>query len=190
MKLTKNYQSVYQDMFKCYGKQNWWPAESEWEMMIGAILVQNTNWTNVEQSIMNLNTLTHFKPQKLRNLTTDQLIPAIQRSGFYKNKSKTIEYLLAFFEEYNFDIELVDEMFDTEDLRKALLSIKGIGFETADDILLYAFNRPVFIADTYSRRLVSYLENQLLDNMSLLELQEFHALIDEYGMTYISKLKS
>ncbi|MEJ1312811.1 endonuclease III [Latilactobacillus sakei] len=204
MNTNTDYYKVFKELLNEYGEQNWWPAESDWEMMVGAILVQNTSWSNVEKSIENLKLSTLFSPHKISNLRYQELIDHIKPSGFYKAKSNTIRSLFSFFEDYHFDIRKIDDTFNTKELRKELLKIKGIGPETADDILLYVFNRPIFIADLYARRLFAFIENKdintitynslkttlepkLAEKMSVKELQEFHALIDEFAMEYINK---
>lgn len=130
------------------------------------------------------------------------MIDLIRPSGFYKNKSKSIISLFNFFKGNEWDIERInDEYTDTKELRKVLLAIHGIGNETADVLLLYIFNRSVFVADTYSRRLISFFEeipikdlNYLnvkqtmeneLSNFSLIDFQEFHALIDDFSKEFI-----
>ncbi|MGR3741825.1 endonuclease III domain-containing protein [Companilactobacillus sp. DQM5] len=200
-----DYYFLYNFLYKKFGPQYWWPADSEWEMMIGAILVQNTNWKNVEKSLSNLKRKTNLEPQVILTLSQGELIKLIKPSGFYINKSKSIFSLLRFFKQYNWNIRLINEKYiSTNELRKALLNIHGIGDETADVILLYIFNRRVFVADKYSRVLISELEGidykkltyqkvksmmeSELNNMNTIQLQEFHALIDEHSSDFLNSI--
>lgn len=140
-----------------FDSSSWWPFETVYEMVIGAFLVQNTTWKNVEKSLGQLREKTQFDPNKIRDLSQDDLIHLIHSSGFHQNKSRNI---MAFFQW----IELFDDDFLQikahygQQLREELLKKRGIGPETADVILLYAFKEPHFIADTYARRLFEKLE--------------------------------
>jgi len=199
-----NYYETFQEILSKHGHQGWWPAESDWEMMIGAVLVQNTSWTNVQKSITNLKEITDFNPALILNTPQKKLIDAIKPSGFYNAKSKTIKELFTLLSKHKFNLIYLNKNHTTNELRNILLSVTGIGPETADDILLYVFNRPVFIPDSYTRKLVAFLENvefkslsyqslkrdlepSIINQMTLSELQEFHALIDEYGTEFINK---
>lgn len=189
-------------MFQLFGPQFWWPSKSDCETLIGAILVQNTNWKNVEKSLCNLRNQTNFNPQLLSNLPLEQLKTLIKPSGFYNAKAQTIKAALAFIQQYQFDWQKITQHFSQTELRRQLLEIKGIGHETADVLLLYIFNFPVFIADTHARQLINslesptvplktylqiknYIEPQLLPKMSVKDFQEFHALIDDHLLDYL-----
>ena len=99
-----DYTSIYRNMLSIYGKQYWWPSESDCETIIGTILVKNTNWNNVEKSINNLKNATNFDPNKILNINNDYLKELIKPSGFYKAKSNTIIKTLQFFKQYNFNV--------------------------------------------------------------------------------------
>lgn len=189
---------LFETLLKEMGPQGWWPAESKPEIILGAILVQNTNWSNVEKSLENLKVITQFSSHKIKRLSLEELELLIRPSGFYKNKAQTIKAVFAWFEQYNWDYQFINQQYG-EKLREELLTIKGIGFETADVLLVYIFDRPVFIADAYARRLFGWLQDETFDTYNNLykiiklpedftdtEAQEFHGLIDEFGKRYLT----
>lgn len=141
---------IYEKMLAKQGIQRWWPADSVFEMMLGAILVQNTNWRNVEQAIANL--ATFIEPEKIRDMPLEELSQRIRPSGFYNQKALKIKAFVAWFGRYHFDVaEVKKQPFDV--LRAELIGIKGIGTETADCMLAYAFDKPVVVVDAYTRRI-------------------------------------
>ncbi len=143
--------TVYQRLLEAYGTQDWWPADSIFEVMVGAILTQNTAWTNVEKAIGNLKHAKYLMPEGLLALSDEVLAQLIRPSGYFNVKSKRLKNLCLWIAENGGESKLAE--LDTETLRSSLLQVNGIGPETADDILLYAFERPVFVIDTYTRRL-------------------------------------
>jgi endonuclease-3 related protein len=184
-----------------YGPRNWWPAETALEMMVGAILTQNTNWKNVEKAIENLKKKSLISLDALYSVSTAELAQEIRQAGYYNIKARRLKNLINFIvNHYHGDLDtlLGDE---TRTLRRGLLSVNGIGPETADSILLYAANRPVFVIDAYTHRILSrhgmteeqvtYQELQELfmdnlpDDSSL--FNEFHALIVETGKDFCRK---
>jgi endonuclease-3 related protein len=184
-----------------YGPRNWWPAETALEMMVGAILTQNTNWKNVEKAIENLKKKSLISLDALCSVSTSELAQEIRPAGYYNIKARRLKNLIDFIvNHYHGDLDtlLGDE---TRTLRRGLLSVNGIGPETADSILLYAANRPVFVIDAYTHRILSrhgmteeqvtYQELQELfmdnlpDDSSL--FNEFHALIVETGKDFCRK---
>jgi len=184
---------VYQKLLTTYGKQYWWPAETPFEVCIGAILTQNTNWQNVEKAIQNLKKHGITTPEKILTTPTHKLQLLIKPAGFYKQKSQYLKNLSAFLLQ-NKNIENLKKE-NTETLRKKLLKVKGIGKETADSILLYALDKEIFVIDAYTKRLFHRLkitkkENENYDklrqlveksfkehNATLEDYKEFHALI-------------
>lgn len=190
-----NIRQLFELLNKQLGRQNWWPAKSIEEMLIGMVLIQNTNWKNVDKSLYNLREATDFDLDKLLALSLEDLRSLIQPSGFYKNKSIYVRSLLIAYRD-EFDNW---EKLSTQSLRKQLLNLKGIGNETADVLLLYYFHRTTFVADNYSMRLFQnlhafndkptymQLKNSVQADFDFTpdEASEFHALIDEFG-----KLKS
>ena len=180
---------IYRRLNECYGPQHWWPADSPFEVMVGAILTQNTSWANVEKAINNLKEVNALNIHTLIELSEENLAKLIRPSGYFNIKSKRLKNFAHWFEtegRFNRLKEL-----DDQTLRKRLLKVNGIGPETADDILLYAFERPFFVIDTYTRRLFKtlnlisgdepyealrqYFESSLTPDITL--FKEYHALI-------------
>ena len=145
---------VYELLFASFGPQHWWPGDTPFEIMVGAILTQNTNWRNVSRAIENIKAKKLLEPKRLYKHR--RMIPAlIKPSGFYRLKSRRLSAFLEYFiEQYDADINSMKRM-PTARLRKELLGVTGIGQETADSILLYAVRRPVFVVDAYTRRIFS-----------------------------------
>jgi endonuclease-3 related protein len=181
--------TVYERLFTTYGPQYWWPANSAFEILVGAILTQNTAWSNVEKAIANLVSAGSLNADIINTLPDDKLAEFIRPSGYFNIKAKRLKNFCRWFD-YQGGFESLEQL-NTQTLRISLLEINGIGPETADDILLYAFNRPVFVIDTYTRRLFSKLnvingdeqyetlrewfEKTLTPNVPL--YNEYHALI-------------
>lgn len=182
-------EQVYQQLYQQYGPQHWWPAETPFEVMVGAVLTQNTAWSNVERAIANLKANNCLTPEHILSVPIIRLAKWLQPSGYFNIKAKRLRNLCQWYVE-NGQFEVVSS-WDTGELRHALLSVNGVGPETADDILLYAFDRPVFVIDAYTRRLFSRLglldhdegyehlrkhfEQQLPSKSSM--FNEYHALI-------------
>ncbi|OKL47896.1 hypothetical protein BSR29_05255 [Boudabousia liubingyangii] len=127
----------------------WWPGESDFEIMVGAILTQNTAWTNVEYALANLKSENLMDPQALLDCSTEQLVELIRPAGYFNAKAKYLKNLCTWVLANPNAADL-----PTPELRKSLLSVAGVGPETADDLLLYVYQRPVFIFDTYARRML------------------------------------
>lgn len=147
---------LYQTMYTTMGPQGWWPADSKWEIILGAILVQNTNWRNVVPALTNLKAATAFAPAKIHALNANQLEPLIHSSGFYHNKSKAIAAVFNWLATFDYDLITIKQA-RGDRLRHDLLQLRGIGAETADVFLVYIFDVPTFIADNYARRLFTQL---------------------------------
>ncbi|PAV31610.1 endonuclease [Virgibacillus profundi] len=148
--MQPDYQLIYEKLFNHYGPQSWWPADTPFEMMIGSILVQNTNWRNVEKALVKLRP--YLDPESIDFLPIEELAQLIRSSGFFNIKAKRIKAFIAWFKKYNFDIDRIKRK-EKRELRNELLLINGIGMETADVMLLYAFDKPVFVVDAYARRI-------------------------------------
>ena len=147
---------IYDRLLERYGPRDWWPADSRFEVMVGAILVQNTAWSNAEKAIRALSDAGLLSPQALRSTGQDEIAQLIYSSGYYNMKAKKLKALVEWLGERDDDIEaLMAE--DPATLREDLLAIHGIGEETADDILLYALDMPVFVIDHYTKRLLHRL---------------------------------
>ncbi len=174
-----------------YGPQGWWPADTPFEVMVGAILTQNTSWLNVPGAIDSLKGLTPMEPAALLDLPVQDLRKAIRPSGYYRQKSDRLRDLCRFIvDRFDGGLNIMDRH-ETDQLREMLLAIRGIGPETADSILLYALNRPAFVVDAYTKRIFDRLGllNGAGDYHQVQELftdnlpadpemfNEFHALI-------------
>jgi endonuclease-3 related protein len=146
---------IYQQLYDALGPQHWWPADSPFEVIIGAILTQNTSWTNVERAIQNLKEEALLDPFKLYDVREGRLAVIIKPSGFFNIKAKRVKHFIHFFFEH-FQGS-VEKMFaeDVLSLRERLLRVNGLGPETVDSILLYAGEKPVFVVDAYTRRIFS-----------------------------------
>ncbi|WP_125572241.1 endonuclease III domain-containing protein [Lacticaseibacillus songhuajiangensis] len=178
------YTALYADM----GPRKWWPARSVEELLSGMVLIQNTNYKNVDRSLANLDARTHFGMAALLDLGDDELMDLIRPSGFYKNKSRYLRAVLTNHRDHFHE----QAALPTAELRKRLRALPGVGNETADVILLHVYMRPVFVADSYARRLFKllwgrdYTYEQLQKRVlrdfdfSVAEAQELHALIDDY----------
>jgi len=197
----KDLELIYHKLYSHFGPQCWWPAKSRFEVIVGAILTQNTNWQNVEKAIINLKRAKALNAQKLYSMPKEKIARLIQPSGFFNIKSVRLkEFLRFFFENYNGDIRRLVKQ-DGLILRKELLLVKGIGPETADSIILYALDKPVFVVDAYTRRVFSrhkiitqdagYDEVQNLFSKKLKNevklFNEYHALIVRLAKVYCLK---
>jgi len=150
--ISEQLTEIYQLLFERFGPQHWWPGQTEFEIITGAILTQNTNWANVEKAIANLKAADCLSPERLYNLEVSRLAELIRPAGYYNIKAKRLRNFLDWLN-CNYDGRLTNlENLDTGQLRAELLAIKGIGRETADSILLYAFDREVFVVDAYTAR--------------------------------------
>ncbi len=192
---------MYDRLDRRFGDLSWWPAKTPFEVIVGAILTQNTNWRNVERAIANLKNENLLTEQGLLAVEEGRLAELLRPSGYYRVKAKRLKAFLHFlFAEYRGDL---GKMFaeDPRDLRLKLLGVKGIGEETADSILLYAGGMPVFVVDAYTRRIVSrhgivngdasYAEVQRLfmDNLPAEAplYNQYHALLVQAGKLFCQK---
>ncbi len=171
MNVSNRIKEFYKSLYSRYGPQNWWPAESALECILGTILTQNTSWINVEKAFENLKSSGLVSFDKLDSIQIEKLANLIRPSGYFNQKASKIKAFVSYVKK-NYDGDL-DKMFgrDTDQLRKELLCIKGIGPETADSILLYALKKPVFVIDTYTYRVLSR-HNIIPERASYQEIQE------------------
>lgn len=144
--------SLFEHLQAVYGELGWWPGESPFEIMIGAVLTQNTSWSNVEKAMVRLKQASVMSAAQMLALPVTQLAELVRPSGYFNIKAERLRQLCLFLDQRGGEAVLAT--WDTSTLRQALLSVKGIGPETCDDIVLYAFNRPVFVIDAYTRRLL------------------------------------
>ncbi len=147
--------NTFQHLLTCHGPQNWWPANSPFEVMVGAVLTQNTAWVNVERAIANLTANAVLLPERILAVDEAQLAEWLRPSGYFNIKARRLRNYCRWYTDAGGYSELSKQ--SNEDLRRALLTVNGVGPETADDILLYAFERPVFVIDAYTRRLFARL---------------------------------
>jgi endonuclease-3 related protein len=188
-------QSIYKILYKEYGPQNWWPTSTDnkqFEVIIGAILTQNTSWNNVEKALINLEKEHLISIDRIKSTRVDKLARLIKPSGYYNQKAERLKIAADFFSK------------NRSPTRQQLLDVKGIGPETADSILLYAFNKPVFVVDAYTKRIFSrigmckdrcdYNELQDIFHKSLPKspklFNEYHALIVELAKQNCTKKPS
>lgn len=193
--------NFYSAMIERLGPSHWWPGESPFEVVVGAILTQNTNWANVEKAIWNLKLNDLLTPEKLHALPMNELADLIRPAGYFRIKAQRLKHFLSFLRtECRFRLEDLQKMELTR-LREKLLEIKGIGPETADSILLYALGRPSFVVDGYTRRILN--RHMLVpDDIPYDELRDFfmdvlpvepelyneyHALLVRVGKTWCRK---
>jgi len=218
-KVRKDIRLIYNKLFHLYGPQGWWPLmgyrgsnptktgakmsyhplnynlpetrEDVYEIILGTILTQNTSWTSVENALLNLKALNVIDPENLLNLNEDILKEAIRCAGFLNQKAEYIREVTKFY------ISLEGEI----PARKEILRVKGVGNETADSILLYAYKQPEFVVDSYTKRifvyqgLIDYNDNYInIKNLfeshlskDMIVYNEYHALIVEHGKRYYSK---
>lgn len=147
-------QQYYESLYRAWGAQHWWPAETRFEVIVGAYLTQNTAWTNVDLALANLRTAQMLSVDGIRRVTLRRLEGLIRPSGYFRQKAQRLKTFVAFLDKkYGGSL---DDLFaqPTEQLREELLSLNGVGPETADSILLYAGNHPVFVVDAYTRRIL------------------------------------
>lgn len=148
-------QQIYKQLLSHYGPQDWWPGDSPFEVMVGAVLTQNTAWTNVEKAIANLVEANALSAEAIVEAHPKRLASWLKPSGYFNIKAKRLKNFCRWYIDNGAHASL--STLATNDLRKGLLSVNGIGPETADDMLLYAFERPVFVIDAYTRRLFKRL---------------------------------
>ncbi len=189
---------LYARLYEAFGPRHWWPGDSRFEIAVGAILTQNTAWRNVTKAITNLKANNLLSPHALHRVPVQELSAVIRPAGYYNIKARRLKHFMQFlFEESDGDLnELLGE--DLASLRERLLSVNGIGPETADSILLYAGNKPTFVVDAYTRRIL-VRHNLIPEEGPYDELQsffmdclepdpnmfnEFHALLVHLGHTY------
>ena len=150
-------QNIYRKLLNHYGPRNWWPAETPFEVVIGAILTQNTNWNNVAKAISNLRQAGALTPTAILGLTTAELELLIRPSGFFRQKAERLQLFCRHLDnQHQGDLNAFLQQ-ELDLVREELLQLKGIGPETADSILLYAGQRPSFVVDAYTGRLFSRL---------------------------------
>lgn len=146
---------LYNQLYRSFGPQHWWPAKTNFEVIVGAILTQNTAWSNVEKAIRNLAREKLLTPASLKHIKKKRLANLIKPSGYYNIKADRLKSFSNFlFKRYSGSLKKMFSQ-DVRSLRRELLEVKGIGEETADSILLYAGEKPIFVVDAYTKRILS-----------------------------------
>ena len=193
--------AVYEKLLAAFGPQHWWPGDSPFEIVVGAVLVQNTAWRNVEQAIENLRDAGLMEPRALYAVPEKELAELIRPAGYFQVKSRRLRNLLKLVvEQYDDSLEAMFRT-DLATLREELLGVSGIGPETADAILLYAGSLPTFVVDTYTHRVLArhgwigyeadyheikdHFEAGLPADAAL--YNEYHALLVRLGKNYCRK---
>lgn len=206
--MQKNIPSIFQLLRNEFGAQNWWPGETPFEVMVGAVLAQQTSWKNVEKAINNLKKEGALSPSSLNKIPLERIKQLIKPAGFYNIKTERLKALTEYFiKQYNGSISQMQKN-TVAKLRKELLSIKGIGKETADSILLYALDKKIFVVDAYTIRMLHRtgilnsadydklrkifeinLKKCKINGYSTIDVfKEMHALIVELGKRYCKKI--
>ena len=203
--MQKRLKDFYLQLLATYGHQKWWPAQTPYEVMIGAVLTQNTNWKNVEKAIANLKAADCISPRAVLDMRSARLEALIRPSGFYRQKAERLKLATEKWSELvqNPKRKTHHSRFDTIALRNEWLSVKGIGKETADSILLYAFERPIFVVDAYTRLFCAhhrlfeaeeydeyrnFFESNIPRSVPL--FKEYHALIVEWAKENKRKIRT
>lgn len=189
---------IYDKLFKAFGPQHWWPGDTPFEVAVGAILTQNTNWGNVEKAIINLKEAKKLNSKALQNISTTKLASLIRPAGYFNIKADRLKHFIDFLaDHYNGSMKKMREE-EPLPLREKLLGVKGIGPETADSILLYALEKPVFVIDAYTKRILSRhklvsekaayhdLQDMFHENLpqDVKLFNEYHALFVMLGKDY------
>jgi endonuclease-3 related protein len=201
--VKKKLLAIYRTLFKAFGPQHWWPGDTPFEVMVGAVLTQNTAWTNVEKAIANIERERLLVLSRLTRISEQDLATLIRPSGYFNVKARRLKHLLDFVRsEFGGSLK---RMFaaDPDELRQRLLAVNGIGPETADSILLYAGGMPFFVVDAYTKRVFGrhgffdvgadypHVQQLFMKNLprdSRL-YNEYHALIVRTGKEYCKKSK-
>jgi len=192
---------TYQILYKAFGPQHWWPGDTPFEIAIGAILTQNTNWGNVEKAISNLKMHHLLSAKAMHEMPVKKLSELIRPAGYFNVKAGRLKHFINFLMNYYHGSMKRMRNEDVDSLRGKLISVHGIGTETADSILLYALEKPVFVIDAYTKRVLSrhkmledtrsYDEFQKLFHSSLKKdvqlFNEYHALFVRVGKTYCKR---
>ena len=195
---------IFDLLLEHFGQRHWWPGDTPLEVSVGAILTQNCAWRNVEKAIDNLKGRALLELDALHRIRTDELADIIRPSGFYNIKSKRLKsFTKVLVDEYDGSFDIL-RAYRLSDLRERLLAVNGLGPETADSILLYALEKPIFVIDAYTKRfvtnhgLVKAGNDLAYDDLQLLFMDhlphdtylynEFHALIVRLCQTYCKKV--
>ena len=200
MSVSNQIETLYEAMLSALGPSYWWPGESPLEIAVGAVLTQNTNWSNVEKAMDRLKQSRLLDCEALSNVSLAELSEIIRPAGYHNIKAKRLKNLISWLREFDCDFESIGKK-DVYEVRSSLLNVNGVGPETADSIILYAMNMPTFVVDAYTARIfhrhglihedVDYHELQSLCVDALPEdvavYNECHALIVRIGKEWCKK---
>jgi endonuclease-3 related protein len=177
--MNKELHNIYNSLYHYFGPQHWWPADSSFEVVVGAILTQNTNWTNVEKAISNLKHDDSLNPSAIDRMPVNRLAELIRPSGYFNVKAQRLKHFMCFFMKTYHGKMSVMKKERLPSIRKKLLSVKGIGPETADSILLYALEKPIFVIDAYTKRVLA--RHTILDYNETYETYQelFHSSLNK-----------
>lgn len=201
--MEQEIRELYDRLYASFGPQHWWPGDTPFQVIVGAILTQNTAWTNVEKALANLKSADLLRPERLHGAQTARIAQLIRPSGYFNVKARKLKAFMQWL--YGGYGGSLRRMFKRElpTLRAELLEIFGIGPETADSILLYAAEKPIFVVDAYTRRIAARLgwtkDDVSYDDLQRLFMQnlprdvalfnEYHALLVALGKNYCLKSK-
>ena len=195
---TCQLKKIYSTLYEAFGPQHWWPGDTPFEIMVGAILTQNTNWSNVEKAINNLKQARCLTPLSLKTISQKRLAQLIKPSGYYNIKAKRLKSFINFlYQEFSGRLNKMKKV-PLAELREKFLSVNGIGPETADSILLYALGKPIFVVDAYTKRILfrhgfveqgddyHHVQQLFMKNWpaDMKVFNEFHALLVNLGKHY------
>jgi endonuclease-3 related protein len=193
---------IYRKLYRAYGPRHWWPGETSFEVMVGAILTQNTSWKNVEKAIQKLKGKGILCPEGIHRFEEKELALLIKSSGYYRIKANRLKAFINFlYEEFDGNLKKMRKR-ELEALREKLIGVKGIGPETADSILLYGLKKPIFVVDAYTKRILSrhqiFPANASYEDIQKLFMDhlprdaklfnEYHALFVHLGKTVCRKM--
>ena len=196
--IAQDLRKIYRALFQYFGPQNWWPGETAFEVIIGAVLTQNTNWSNVEKAIANLKREGLLSIDAMHRVSLSRLASAIKPAGYFNVKASRLKNVVGFIvKNYGGSLHTMNSV-PVEELRRQWLLVNGVGPETADSILLYALGRPVFVVDAYTKRFMMRHNMAVHDHdyarvqkifMDTLDadpklFNEYHALIVRLGKDF------
>jgi endonuclease III related protein len=201
MDKEKRLQRIFNTLLERFGKRDWWPGETPFEVIVGAVLTQNTSWKNVEKAISSMKDRGVLDMERLRTVEESELAGIIRSAGFFNIKARRLKNLInALHDRFDGSLAAMKEM-DLTRLRPFLLQVNGLGPETVDSILLYALDKPVFVVDAYTKRFLSHhglygessdyhdVQRYFLESLpaDMYLFNEFHALIVVLCQTYCRK---
>jgi endonuclease-3 related protein len=192
MKINYGFYNIYKKLRKHFGFQNWWPAKTKFEILVGAILTQQTSWKSVEKAIKNLRKAKLLNEKRLKNSKKKEIEKAIRNVNFYKTKAKRLKEIVE-------NLDRIRKEKEQKSIRQLLLSLNGIGEETCEVLMLYYFNFLDFVIDAYTLRIFERVFNKKFKRAQLKKLieeeipknlelyKDFHAQLDELGKVYCKK---